>query len=103
MMAEAAEEGRPWRVPGLHLEWNPKADPETFFDGIEDLGIRILRSDESRIHRYELLVPAGRLDSLEAYLRTQGKVTKVQKHLGAGRADGPAVITLRIHGDFTGR
>jgi hypothetical protein len=103
MAARKAGGGGLWRVPGLLLEWNPKADPETFFDGIEELGIRILRSEESRIYRYELLVPAGSLDSLETYLRAQGKVTKVPKHLSAGRAGGPAVITLRIQGDFSGR
>lgn len=101
--AREAGGGDPWRAPAFLLEWNPKADPETFFDGIEDLGIRILRSDESRIYRYELLVPAGGLDSLEAFLRAQGKVTKVREHPGAGSAGGPAVITLRIHGDFSGR
>jgi hypothetical protein len=103
MVAREAGGGGPWRDPGLILEWSPKADPETFFGGIEDLGIRILRSDESRIHRYELLVPAGTLDALEVYLRAQGKVTRVPKHLAAEGAGGPAVITLRILGDFSGR
>lgn len=101
--AQDAGDRDPWRDPGLLLEWNPEADRGSFFDGIENLGIRILRSEESRIHRYELLVPAESLDALETYLRARGRLTRVSELMVSGKAGDSAVITLRILGDFSGR
>jgi hypothetical protein len=89
---------KPWAPVAYVLDWgaDPENDPSDFLEGLEAMEVRVLRSEEKTVLRYELMVPSARVERLEAYLRGFGNLKVSAAALSGKKAGSPLVLTVQI-------